>query len=273
MKTFLALMFALLVVVPVTAEAAQDNWRQDNWRQGLSLQKAERGGVLRAEFRDAGAAQLIQVQARGQRQAGPQRQARQQRQARPQRQARQQQRQAQPQRQARQQRAVPPQNRNQVNGNRANRGAGQRPNRAAPNRQGQNRFAQNRQGRNRAAQNLRNNRQGAGRFGGNRNNGFNGRRGGGRQYYYSGNYRPSIRVRPYSYPHSYPRGHYYTTWQIGAYLPSLFFGAQYYYDDYYQLGLAPPPRGFRWVRYGTDVLLVNLYSGEVVDIVYSAFYW
>ena len=62
-------MFALLVVVPVTAEAAHDNWRQDNWRQGLSFQKAERGGIMRAEFRDAGAAQLIKIQARPQRQA------------------------------------------------------------------------------------------------------------------------------------------------------------------------------------------------------------
>jgi Ni/Co efflux regulator RcnB len=189
----------------------------------------------------------------------------------------------------------------------------------AQNRLNRNRAAPNRQGRNRAAPNRRNNQQGAGRFGGNRNNTFNGRRGrngavrgpgrngyagnrnlgnryagnryagrgqyrnrgynnnqrfngrrnGGRQYYYSGNYRPSIRVRPYRYP----RGHYYTSWQIGAYLPSLFLSTQYYYDDYYQLGLAPPPRGYRWVRYGTDVLLVNLYSGEAVDVVYSAFYW
>jgi len=27
------------------------------------------------------------------------------------------------------------------------------------------------------------------------------------------------------------------------------------------------------VRYGPDALLVNVYSGEVVDVVYGVFYW
>ncbi|MEE8438831.1 MAG: RcnB family protein [Micropepsaceae bacterium] len=98
---------------------------------------------------------------------------------------------------------------------------------------------------------------------------YNGRRGGRSQFYYRGNYRPSIRVRPYRYP----RGYYYSSLSIGAYLPSLFISAQYFYNDYYALGVAPPLPGHRWIRYGPDLLLVDLYSGEVVDVVYSAFYW
>lgn len=91
----------------------------------------------------------------------------------------------------------------------------------------------------------------------------------GRQFYFRGRYRPSIRVSPYYWP----RGYNYTRWTIGAFLPSIFFSTQYYFNDYYNYGITPPPPGYQWVRYGPDLLLVDPYTREVVDVVYGAFYW
>jgi Ni/Co efflux regulator RcnB len=58
----------------------------------------------------------------------------------------------------------------------------------------------------------------------------------------------------------------------GAILPSIFLASPYYYDDYATLGLAPPPAGYRWVRYGTDLLLVNVVTGRIADVVDGVFY-
>jgi Ni/Co efflux regulator RcnB len=55
-------------------------------------------------------------------------------------------------------------------------------------------------------------------------------------------------------------------------LPPLFLVPGYYYADYAALGLPPPDPGFQWVRYGPDLLLVNIATGAVVDVVYGAFY-
>jgi Ni/Co efflux regulator RcnB len=69
----------------------------------------------------------------------------------------------------------------------------------------------------------------------------------------------------------YPRGWAYRRWYRGDVLPSLFIAAPFFFD-YGYLGLPPPPPGTRWVRYGPDALLVNVYSGRVVDSIYDAFY-
>ena len=59
---------------------------------------------------------------------------------------------------------------------------------------------------------------------------------------------------------------------IGFSLGSLFYGSQYLINDpyYYRLPEAYGP--YRWVRYYDDVLLVDTYSGEVVDAIYDFFY-
>lgn len=76
-------------------------------------------------------------------------------------------------------------------------------------------------------------------------------------------HRPSFR---------YPPGYRYQRWSIGGLLPLLFLSNNYYYDGWYDLGLGAPPRGYRWVRYGPDLLLVNLRTRRVVDVIYGAFY-
>jgi len=73
-------------------------------------------------------------------------------------------------------------------------------------------------------------------------------------------------------PFVYPRGWGYRRWVIGAVLPPVFLASAYYYSDWNVLGLPPPQPGFQWVRYGPDLLLVNVITGEVVDVVYGAFY-
>jgi hypothetical protein len=82
--------------------------------------------------------------------------------------------------------------------------------------------------------------------------------------------------RPFSRVHIapfvYPPGWAYRRWAIGAVLPPLFLVPAYYYGGWASLGLPPPQPGFQWVRYGPDLLLVNVTTGQVVDTVYGAFY-
>jgi hypothetical protein len=98
---------------------------------------------------------------------------------------------------------------------------------------------------------------------------FRGRPGGptGRFLYHG---RPFNRV--HLAPFVYPRGWAYRRWAIGAVLPPLFLAPAYYYSGWAALGLPPPQPGFQWVRYGPDLLLVNVTTGQVVDTVYGAFY-
>lgn len=73
-------------------------------------------------------------------------------------------------------------------------------------------------------------------------------------------------------PFHYPSGYRYRRWSIGLLLPRLFLSPAYYYDDYYPLGVGAPPPGYRWVRYGPDLLLVQLRTGRIADVIYGAFY-
>jgi Ni/Co efflux regulator RcnB len=68
----------------------------------------------------------------------------------------------------------------------------------------------------------------------------------------------------------YPRGFAYRRWAIGALLPAALIAAPFYFSDYDALGLRRPPPGYRWVRYGPDVVLVNERTREVEDVAYGA---
>jgi len=73
-------------------------------------------------------------------------------------------------------------------------------------------------------------------------------------------------------PFMYPPGWGYRRWAAGAILPPLFLVPAYYYTDWAAMGLAQPDPGYQWVRYGPDLLLVNVATGQVVDVIYGAFY-
>ncbi len=76
-----------------------------------------------------------------------------------------------------------------------------------------------------------------------------------------------VHLAPFVYQHGWA----YRRWAVGAILPPLFLAPAYYYTDWATLGLDPPQPGFQWVRYGSDLLLVNVTTGAVVDTVYGVF--
>lgn len=69
-----------------------------------------------------------------------------------------------------------------------------------------------------------------------------------------------------------PHGWYEHRWTYGEILPALFWTQNYWLNDYYDYGLADPPPGFVWVRYGNDALLIDENSGEVLQVEYDVFY-
>lgn len=73
-------------------------------------------------------------------------------------------------------------------------------------------------------------------------------------------------------PFVYPPGWTHRRWVVGAILPPVILVPDYYYTDWAALGLEPPPTGYQWVRYGSDLLLVDLSTSEVVDMAYDALY-
>jgi hypothetical protein len=89
----------------------------------------------------------------------------------------------------------------------------------------------------------------------------------GHQFSYRGHMVERIHVNPFIYP----QGWGYRRWAVGAALPPLFLARDYWYADWASLGLAPPPPGAEWVRYGPDLLLVDVNSGQVLDVVPDVF--
>jgi Nickel/cobalt transporter regulator len=76
---------------------------------------------------------------------------------------------------------------------------------------------------------------------------------------------------PFPRPWVYPPGYAYRLWAVGAVLPALFLAPTYYYTDWGLMGLPPPDPGFQYVQYGPDLLLVNVSTGEVVEVFPGAF--
>jgi Ni/Co efflux regulator RcnB len=68
------------------------------------------------------------------------------------------------------------------------------------------------------------------------------------------------------------RNYGYNRFSIGFFLEPLFFGRNYWIGDPWQYRLPPAPPGTQWVRYYDDVLLVDIYTGEVLDAIYD-FFW
>ena len=68
-----------------------------------------------------------------------------------------------------------------------------------------------------------------------------------------------------------PFGYGYRSFNIGYRLQPLYYGQQYWFDPALY-GLPYPPPGTQWVRYWNDALLVDVYTGEVVDSIHN-FFW
>jgi hypothetical protein len=59
---------------------------------------------------------------------------------------------------------------------------------------------------------------------------------------------------------------------IGFFLQPLFYSSSYWINDPWQYRLPEVYGPYRWVRYYDDALLVDVYTGEVVDVIYD-FFW
>jgi hypothetical protein len=69
-----------------------------------------------------------------------------------------------------------------------------------------------------------------------------------------------------------PYGYSYRRFSIGFSLGSGYYGSNYWLNDPWQYRLPPAYGPYRWVRYYDDALLVNIYDGQVVDVIYN-FFW
>jgi hypothetical protein len=69
-----------------------------------------------------------------------------------------------------------------------------------------------------------------------------------------------------------PYGWGYRRFSIGFNLGSSYYGSNYWLDDPWMYRLPPAYGPYRWVRYYDDALLVNIYTGQVADVLYN-FFW
>ena len=69
-----------------------------------------------------------------------------------------------------------------------------------------------------------------------------------------------------------PFGWSYRRWSIGSFLWPRYYGSSYWLNDPWHYRLPPAYGPYRWVRYWDDALLVNIYTGQVVDVI-NNFFW
>jgi Ni/Co efflux regulator RcnB len=77
-------------------------------------------------------------------------------------------------------------------------------------------------------------------------------------------------IQPYHPPRGYR--YRYRVWVVGEVLPRPYWARSYWLSDYWDYGLDEPPEGYEWVRYGPDALLVDLQTGQVVEVARGVFY-
>ncbi len=68
------------------------------------------------------------------------------------------------------------------------------------------------------------------------------------------------------------RDYSYSRFSIGVVIGAPFYDQRYWIADPWAYRLPPADGPYRWVRYYDDALLVDIYSGEVVDVIYDIFY-
>ena len=69
-----------------------------------------------------------------------------------------------------------------------------------------------------------------------------------------------------------PFGWDYARYGIGWRLWPSYYSSRFWLNDTWQYRLPPAYGPYRWIRYHDDALLVNIYTGEVVDVEYD-FFW
>jgi len=77
----------------------------------------------------------------------------------------------------------------------------------------------------------------------------------------------SFQVGPYHRPAGWSEHH----WAYGQILPRAYWTAEYILADYWLFGLEVPPVGYEWVRDGADALLIDITTGEILQVEYGVF--
>ena len=85
---------------------------------------------------------------------------------------------------------------------------------------------------------------------------------------YRNRYRSLYRLGHYYDPYGWG----YRRFSIGLSLWPSYYGSNYWLNDPWMDRLPPAYGPYRWVRYYDDAVLVNIYTGQVVDVVYN-FFW
>ncbi|MFM1959746.1 MAG: hypothetical protein RL588_1263 [Pseudomonadota bacterium] len=86
---------------------------------------------------------------------------------------------------------------------------------------------------------------------------------------------PPVWVPPYRYrgdPWSPPPGFSYRRWSYGEVLPWTWWTPRYRIDSWWVYGLPVPPVGYAWVRLGRDAVMVDLWTGRIVQVAFSLFW-
>ncbi len=69
-----------------------------------------------------------------------------------------------------------------------------------------------------------------------------------------------------------PRGYAYRPVAVGYRFQPAYYNNRYWVNDYARYRLPAPQAGHRWVRYGNDVVMVNMRSGRVATV-FNGFFW
>lgn len=76
----------------------------------------------------------------------------------------------------------------------------------------------------------------------------------------------------YRYAWRPPSGFYVRSWGFGDFLPRSWFGSGYWISDPWRFNLPRPPLGYDWVRAGDDALLIDQFTGRIVQVVRNIFW-
>ena len=60
-------------------------------------------------------------------------------------------------------------------------------------------------------------------------------------------------------------------WAYGQILPRAYWAPAFTLADYWLFALETPPPGYEWVRDDTDAILVNVSTGEILQVEYGVF--
>jgi len=69
-----------------------------------------------------------------------------------------------------------------------------------------------------------------------------------------------------------PFGYSYRRFNIGSYLYQSYYQSNYWINDPWRYRLPPAYGQYRWVRYHDDAVMIDTWTGEVVDVIHG-FFW